>query len=75
MLDLNEKMELVRAIIRGLIILTAMVVFTILALKFMTSVDGEWDAEHMTLLALIIGYISGVMTTGAAFYYGSKDKE
>ena len=72
--ELDKCIELIRVGIRGIIILAAMLIFTILTLNFMNSVKGEWDAEHMTLLSLIIGYIAGVMTTGAAFYYGSNDK-
>ena len=73
--ELDKWIELIRVSARITIILTAMIVFTVLALKFMDSVEGAWDAEHMTLLALLFGYISGVMTMGAAFYYGSKDKD
>ena len=73
--EINEQIELMRVKTRRDIILTAMGIFTLLSGGFMYSVHGDWDAEHMTLLGLIIGYAAGVMTMGAAFFYGSKEKE
>ena len=75
MSEIDKQIVLMRAKTRRDIILATMGVFTLLSGGFMYSVHGEWDAEHMTLLSLIIGYAAGVWTMGAAFFYGSKEKE
>ena len=72
---INEQIELIRVKTRRDIMLAIMGIFTILSGGFMYSVHGDWNPEHMTLLALIFGYAAGVMTMGAAFFYGSKEQE
>ena len=73
--EIKEQIELMRVKTRRDIMIAIMVIFLILSCGFMYSVHGDWNPEHMTLLALIFGYAAGVMTMGAAFFYGSTEKE
>ena len=74
-INVSDQIELIRVKTRRDIMFAIMVIFAVLSLAFMWSVHGDWSPEHMTLLALIFGYAAGVLTMGAAFFYGSKEKE